>query len=335
LEYFIRATHLEPYHAIFVHGLAYAYYQIEKNKADHKHSLNQENLVKSNEYFEQSLLLDKTNCRLYHDFGLLKILVGQNDEALFLFNQGLIINPHHYLLLLERGLLLHQLGRHAEAMEDLRLGQILTRNNPLMHEKYSQTLQDRSSKDTHLQKILIKCFEYAVLHKKIDKGPTLFISYAWGNHEHEQWVEQFAEDLEKAGFHILLDRWIVRKGQELNGFIEKILSDETDYIIVVGTKLYMQKYNAIKTSKEHVIKLEGRLLNFLIGFNLTLSDKVIPILLEGTATESLPPMMQMKYVTDFTLQKDYGIQLLELIRDLYRIDPRDSYFKKLKNDLIT
>jgi hypothetical protein len=38
--------------------------------------------------------------------------------------------------------------------------------------------------------------------------PETFISYAWGEPEHERWVEKrLATDLQKAGIDVVLDRW--------------------------------------------------------------------------------------------------------------------------------
>ena len=40
------------------------------------------------------------------------------------------------------------------------------------------------------------------------KPPECFISYAWGEAEHECWVEKrLATDLQKAGIGVVLDRW--------------------------------------------------------------------------------------------------------------------------------
>jgi hypothetical protein len=39
-------------------------------------------------------------------------------------------------------------------------------------------------------------------------APNCFISYAWGNREHEGWVEkELAPDMQKAGINVILDHW--------------------------------------------------------------------------------------------------------------------------------
>ncbi|NGX58439.1 MAG: hypothetical protein K940chlam3_01346, partial [Chlamydiae bacterium] len=45
--------------------------------------------------------------------------------------------------------------------------------------------------------------------------PRCFICYAWGTEQHEQWVKRFAQDLEKAGFSVLLDHWESGYGDQI------------------------------------------------------------------------------------------------------------------------
>lgn len=344
------ANQLQPDYPDYIHGLAYVYFNIEKQKSDRGVPIDKGNLVKADELFENAVRLfsefQSINSRVYLDRGKLKLLMDQPEEALNEFNKGLSIEPHHSLLLLERGLLLGKLGRYDEALTDLRKGCVAYSEDLLMHEKYSQAIgstqnnkktvfEDNKNeliKPQHInnralfEDALKKCAEYA------DKRRTCFISYAWNNPYHEQWVEQFAADLEKAGFNVILDRWFTRKGHETWSFVEKMLNEDTDYIIVVGTRLYLEKYKYTslnESDREHVVKMEARLVNYLMGFNQIKSNKIIPILLEGTPQESLPPLLHCKNIADFT-KTDYCHLMLELIRDLHQIDQRDEDFKKLQ-----
>ncbi|OJW72965.1 MAG: hypothetical protein BGO68_02610 [Candidatus Amoebophilus sp. 36-38] len=167
------------------------------------------------------------------------------------------------------------------------------------------------------------------LKRKSRKVPTCFISYAWGDRYHEYWVKRFSEMLNKAGIQVLLDRWVIKKGNILNEFVRKI--EETDWVIVVGTKLYLEKYNKRATGskeKEHVARLEGQLIEHLVRYSTERSNKVIPILLEGTLEESLPFMLRHKISSEFT-KNDYFEELLKLIHDLYNLDNRDRHFEKI------
>ena len=79
---------------------------------------------------------------------------------------------------------------------------------------------------------------------------------------------------------------------------------------------------------DHIVKIEARLINTMIGFNQIKSDKVIPLLLEGTRQESLPPFLHCKNICDFS-EDDYSTLMFQLIRDLHKIDQRDRQYKNL------
>lgn len=363
LYYHEFANHHEPNNPDFIHGLAYAYFNIEKEHANAGKAINKENLSKAEEAFVRAIQLfiefKTLNSRIYLDYGKLMLLMDRPNEALLEFNKGLSLEPNHPLLLMERGMLLGKFGRYAEASIDLKNGCIATRADNLMHKKYAQAIdkiQNLTSSSTSsntkqeltnnnrlcLQQIykrdlfedtLLKCSDHIKKVKKSDKKPTCFISYAWNILEHEQWVEQFSEDLEKAGFNVILDRWFTRKGHEIWPYIEKMLDEDTDYVIVIGTKLYMEKYqyrSLKECENEHVVRIEARLINYLMGFNQIKSNKVIPVLIEGTSHESLPPFLHCKSICDFT-REDYPTLMFELIRDLHQIDQRDQEYKYLIN----
>ncbi len=165
------------------------------------------------------------------------------------------------------------------------------------------------------------------LRRKNSKSPTCFISYALGDRYHEYWVKRFCEMLHKAGIQVLLDRWVIKKGNILNEYVRKI--GEVDWVIVIGTKLYLEKYNkrAVNSKeKEHVSRLEGQLIEYLVRYSTEKSNKVVPILLEGSSEESLPFMLRHKISSEF-INNDYFEELLKLIHDLYNIDNRDKYFE--------
>ena len=90
-----------------------------------------------------------------------------------------------------------------------------------------------------------------------DKKPTCFISYAWGAPEHQRWVMQLAKDLRNADIDILLDRWNVVPGSNLDRYIEQIM--DTNFVIVVGTPSLLQKYKS--TTTDPVVKAELEMVN--------------------------------------------------------------------------
>jgi GTPase SAR1 family protein len=151
--------------------------------------------------------------------------------------------------------------------------------------------------------------------------PTCFISYAWGNPEHEQWVErELATDLAKAGITVILDRWEnSRIGASVPRFVERAAS--ADLVIVVGTPLYRAKYNNDTPMGGFVVAAEGD----LIGHRLTGAESrkqtVLPVLLEGTAETALPPLLHGRVYGDFRQPDRYYLTAFNLILSAHGISP--------------
>ena len=189
----------------------------------------------------------------------------------------------------------------------------------------SFSLEYRIKENAYLDLLNKKILPY--VKKKSKKSPSCFISYAWGDPSHVSWVKRFSEMLSNAGIDVWLDKWTIKRGHILTEFVKKI--EKADWVIVVGTKLYLKKYNKRAKSigeKEHVARIEGLLIDYLISYSTKMGNKVIPVLLEGTSEESLPFMVQPKIAAEFTIN-DYFEEILKLIRDLYSIENRDKSFE--------
>ena len=131
------------------------------------------------------------------------------------------------------------------------------------------------------------------------KAPQCFVSYAWGEPQHERWVERnLATDLQKAGIDVVLDRWENAKvGSSVARFVERI--EKCDQVIVVGTPLYRQKYENKDTSTGYVVAAEVDMIsNRLLGTEEQ-KQTVLPVLLVGEKTSSLPPLLHGRVYADF------------------------------------
>jgi len=160
--------------------------------------------------------------------------------------------------------------------------------------------------------------------------PTCFISYAWGNPEHERWVErELATDLAKAGVTVLLDRWEnARIGASVPRFVDQV--DSADLVIVVGTPVYRAKYNNDTPMGGFVVAAEGD----LIGYRLTGTESrkrtVLPVLLEGTAETALPPLLHGRVYGDFREPDQYFLSAFDLILSVHQIPPNDAACLELR-----
>jgi small GTP-binding protein len=151
--------------------------------------------------------------------------------------------------------------------------------------------------------------------------PTCFVSYAWGAAGQERWVERFATDLANAGIAVVLDRWAnSRHGKPVPRFVERVA--ECDNVIVVGTPEYRRKYLNNEPMRSFVVAAEGDLIGYRMIGSEAAKQSVMPILLAGSAEESLPPLLRGRVYGDFRAASAYFTAALDLLLSLYAVDPR-------------
>jgi hypothetical protein len=69
-----------------------------------------------------------------------------------------------------------------------------------------------------------------------------FISYSWTTPEHESWVLNFAEELVSSGVDVILDKWELKEGHDLIGFMERMVTDESvKKVIMICDKSYSER----------------------------------------------------------------------------------------------
>lgn len=138
-----------------------------------------------------------------------------------------------------------------------------------------------------------------------------FISYAWDNEEHNEWVLKLASDLRRHGVDVILDQWDARLGNDLSFFMEQGLT-ASHFVLCVCNDKYIQKANG-------GIGGAGYEKRILAAEMMNDSSKrfIIPIIKGNSQTNKLPTFLSgLKYV-DF----DNGMyfnnyqELLERIYD--------------------
>jgi len=162
--------------------------------------------------------------------------------------------------------------------------------------------------------------------------PSCFISYAWGLAEHERWVRKFAEDLLDAGVDVILDDWdnaVI--GSSVPRFISRL--ETCDFVVVVGTPQFLQKYHNKISSTGSVVAAEVDLIAQRLIRTEQEKSSVLPILLEGEDRSSLPALLRGRSYADFRDKKFYLVRLFDLILTLYRIDFREPVIRDLREEL--
>lgn len=163
-------------------------------------------------------------------------------------------------------------------------------------------------------------------------APTCFVSYAWGDKEHEAWVAGFATDLKNAGIDVVLDQWDNSTvGSNIARFVSRI--EGSNFIAVVGTPQYRQKYENKVSKTGSVVAAEVDLIHQRLLGTEQEKATVLPLLLSGDKRESLPPLLRGGVYSDFREQKAYFAALFELILSIYRLPFDNPTFADLRKVL--
>jgi len=174
----------------------------------------------------------------------------------------------------------------------------------------------------------------------------VFLSYAWASEEYKDTfeqdkfyqacVEQIAFDLEKAGLAVFLDIWCDVSGKEVTDFLQRAFS-ESHYILVIGTRLYSEKYQRTLDNPpsfvmqnigrldlkkpEHVLAFEVTIMQELSTHSQKLRNKILPLFLEKVEGTFGFPFLLDKKIPNFG-DKDYYQALYGILKAAYQIDPK-------------
>ena len=85
LYHHLRAHELHPHFPEYIHGIASAYFNLEKQKADRGEPFDRDNLSKADECFENAIQLfyefHSINSRIFLDRGQFKMLLGETRRS--------------------------------------------------------------------------------------------------------------------------------------------------------------------------------------------------------------------------------------------------------------
>lgn len=199
------------------------------------------------------------------------------------------------------------------------------------HEEESLVKQERDAAE--LRKLFsVTIAQIQGLFSRRAIRPTCFISYAWGDPEHEAWVEErLATDLLEAGIDVKLDRWHnTNIGQSIPRFIASTANCE--WIIVVGTERYRQKYEASSTKKSTVSAEFDVIGSRLLGTEQEKST-VLPIVVDDDPELALPPQLLGRVHATLGPTGMYYSELLKIIITMYGLSLESSRVRQIQNSL--
>jgi hypothetical protein len=168
-------------------------------------------------------------------------------------------------------------------------------------------------------------FRSQVMHKRVAVAPSCFISYAWEGETRDARVDRVSKDLQRAGITVIVDSdHRLSLGTDLVRTIAKLIAG-SDFMIVAGSKLYLQKYN--NDHETHMLETEVRL-----GFNRfggRQEAALLPVLLDGTAETSLPELLLGLVFVDLQ-GYHYGSGVIDLAARMFKVNRTSRWFKELR-----
>lgn len=143
--------------------------------------------------------------------------------------------------------------------------------------------------------------------------PKVFVSYSWNPPSNQQNVFELIQKLESDGINVVYDRKDLYLGQDINYFMERILtSEEIDAVIIVCNKDYVEKADKRKGG----VGYESELILSEIK-NDPLQRKYIPVIFEHNENGELPlpKFLKSRLCVDLSKDTEYDY-LLNSIRNL-------------------
>jgi hypothetical protein len=131
---------------------------------------------------------------------------------------------------------------------------------------------------------------------------------------------------------VVLDQWHNPAiGSNIARFISRIA--KSDFILVVGTTVYLQKYENEQSPEGSVLAAEVDLMGVRLLGTEQQKASILPVLLEGTQHTSLPPLLQGKVRADFTREEYYFVTLFDLVLTILHIPFDDPIVRDLRDKL--
>lgn len=143
--------------------------------------------------------------------------------------------------------------------------------------------------------------------------PTVFVSYAHEEPDHDQWVIELASNLREKAVDASLDEWDLVPGQDTTYFMESQIRN-SDFVILICTPRYAEKSNIPRGG----VGYEKNIISAEMLQASDLRPKFIPILRKGTFENALPTYLGSKYAIDFRDSVNQPEALDKLLRAIFQ-----------------
>ena len=153
--------------------------------------------------------------------------------------------------------------------------------------------------------------------EKIDR-PRVFISYAWGTQEYQMKVLAFATALTNDGIEVLLDKWEISAGNDMNNFMEKSVTDPAvTHVLILLDENYANKAN----KRAGGVGTETQIISQQV-YSSVEQTKFIPIVFERNSNGDVckPAYLQSRYHFDLSQESNYDTEYKKLVKTLFGVE---------------
>lgn len=133
--------------------------------------------------------------------------------------------------------------------------------------------------------------------------PRVFISYSHDSPEHKEWVLQVSEQLRVNGLECSIDRYVHGFPPEgWPSWMENQI-EQADYVLLVCTPVYLQRFRGEDTAGGHGVTFEGLIITQTLYDVFNHNTKFIPVIPETGCIDHVP--LTLKRYNTYSLPKDY------------------------------
>lgn len=145
-------------------------------------------------------------------------------------------------------------------------------------------------------------------------GKKIFISYSWGNKEHQDWVVNLGTRLMNDTVDVILDRWSLKDGHDIHDFMEEMVKSEDIFrVLIICDKNYKTKADG----REGGVGTETQIITPEIYSNQK-QEKFIPLVVERNPDNNpyLPVFLSSRKYIDFSNEEFFENSYEELLRNI-------------------
>jgi SEFIR domain len=145
-------------------------------------------------------------------------------------------------------------------------------------------------------------------------APRVFISYSWSSPPHEQRVLDLAERLAGDGIHVVIDKYDLKEGQDLNSFMEQMVKDpEIKKVLIICDKVYAEKAD----SRKGGVGTESQIISFEV-YRKVDQHKFVGVVFEANNGEAyLPVFLKGRFYIDMSSPEREAENYERLVRAVY------------------